>query len=123
MTSARSVILYLCVSLAALAALALSAAAATANGSTAFRAEPSSASNSEFLSSQSLNFAFKPAVNASAAALSHAHAGRLLCVPPAGEAAANVSYQIQNTPKNVGLAEIDAVSSEQRHEKRGTGSL
>jgi len=122
MTSARSVILYLCVSLAALAALALSAAAATANGSTAFRAEPSSASNSEFLSSHSLNFAFKPAVNASAA-LSHAHAGRLLCVPPAGEAAANVSYQIQNTPKNVGLAEIDAVSSEQRHEKRGTGSL
>jgi hypothetical protein len=120
MTSARSVFLYLCVGLAAIAALALSAAAATPGGFP-YCAENCSAPNPEFLSGHSLNFASQPVANAESDVSMDAHAGRLVRVA-SGASAANANYEFQNTQKNTGST-TRRVGSSARNEKRGTGSL
>jgi hypothetical protein len=114
MTSARSVFLYLCVGLAAVAALALSAAAATSSGPHSCCAGTDSAPNSELLG-LSCNLAGQPLANTSA------RGGDFLRVPQSSRAA-NVSHKFQNRQENAGSTAADAGSSE-RNEKRGTGSL
>lgn len=120
MTSARSVFLYLCVSLAAVAALALTASAASTDGSP-FYAGTCSAPNSEFLSGHSFNFASQPVAYVHSHVLLHARAGRLLRMAVASSAA-NASYEFQNNQENAGSTKRRTGSSE-RNEKRGMGSL
>ena len=115
MTSARSVFLYLCVGLAAVAALALSAGAATPGGPHSCCAGSNSAPTSEFLSGLTFNLAGQPVANTSA------RAGDGLRVPPASRAA-NTGHKFQNRQENAGSTAADVASSG-RDEKRGTGSL
>jgi hypothetical protein len=121
MTSARSVFLYLCVGLAAVAALALSAAAATSSGPHSCCAGTSSAPNSEFLSGHSFNIASQPVACAKSDVLIDPRAGSVLRVASASSAA-NAHHEFQNRQENAGSTAADAGSSE-RNEKRGTGSL
>jgi len=120
MTSARSVFLYLCVSLAAVAALALTAGAASPDGSPSC-AETSSAPSSEFLSGHSFHSARQPVANAHSKALTHARAGRLLHLGVASSAA-NAIDEFKNTQENAGPT-ARHVGSSGRNEKRGTESL
>lgn len=120
MTSARSVFLYLCVSFAAVAALALTAGAASPAGSSSC-AETCSAPNSEFLSGHSFNSARQAVANAHSEALTRARAGRLLRLGVASSVA-NASHEFQNTKEKTGST-ARRVDSSERNEKRGTGSL
>ena len=121
MTSARSVFLYLCVGLAAVAALALSAAAVTSSGSPSRCAGISFASNPEFLNGHSFKFASQTVANAANQVFAPARAERPVRVAPASRAA-NAGHKFQNTQENAGSGTVH-VGFSWRDEKRGTGSL
>lgn len=120
MTSARSVFLYLCVSLAAVAALALTAAAAPSSGSPSRCAGISSASNPEFLSGHSFRFASQTIATAANQVFAPAHAGGPMRVASASRSA-SAGHRFQNA-QNAGSTVVDGGSGG-RNEKRGTGSL
>jgi hypothetical protein len=119
MISARSVFLYLCVSLAALAASALSASAATSSSPSPFSTKPFF-SSSGFLSCHPFNFAGRPA-GAVSVMPADACAAWILRVSPVSRRA-NTGHQFQNTQENAGSTAINVCSGE-RNDKRGTGSL
>lgn len=121
MTSARSVFLYLCVGLAAVAALALTAAAAASSGPASRCAGISSPSSPEFLSGNSFKFAGQTVANAANHVFAPAPGdGRAR----AGSASrtANAGHKFQKTQENAGSGAVH-VGSSGRDEKRGTGSL
>ena len=120
MTSARSVFLYLCVSLAAVAALALTAGAASPGGFPSC-AETCSAPNPEFPGGHSVSFSSQQVANAKSDVVTHARAGMPLRVAMPSSAA-NVNHEFQNTQESAGTTARRAGSSE-RAEKRGTVSL
>lgn len=121
MTSARSVFLYLCVGLAAVAALALTAAAATSNALPFRCAGISSPSNPEFLSGNSFKFASQTVVNAANHVFAPAPVNGRARVGSASRTA-NAGHRFQKAQKNAGSGAVH-VGSGGRDEKRGTGSL
>lgn len=121
MTSARSVFLYLCVGLAAVAALAITAAADASSRPLSRCAGISSASNPEFLSGNSFKFPSQTLVNTANHAFAPAHAERLVRVP-AVFSTAIPSHKFQKTQENAGSRAVHFGSS-RRDQKRGTGSL
>lgn len=121
MTSARSVFLYLCVGLAAVAALAITAAAGTSSGPLSRRAGISSASHPEFLSGDSFKFPGQTPVNAANHAFTPARAERLARVDSVSSTG-NAGHKFQDTQENAGFRAVHFGSS-RRGEKRGTGSL